>query len=170
MLEINNLTNFSVDKKSFSQVAKKVLIGENRGTETISLAFVKKQEIKKLNKKYRGKNKPTDVLSFDLTTNCKLPTTNSYLGEIIICPEIVKENSEKYKTDFKKEMLKVFIHGILHLYGYDHEKLKSEAEKMEEKEPHAVEMGKEEAQAAQEKDEKKGRRTLIMTFTRNTTV
>ena len=66
MIEINNLTNFTVDKKSFSQVAKKVLMGENKGTENISLAFVGKEEIKKLNKKFRNKNKPTDVLSFNL--------------------------------------------------------------------------------------------------------
>ena len=84
MIEINNLTNFTVDKKSFSQVAKKVLKGENRETETISLAFVGKEEIKKLNKKFRKKNKPTDVLSFNLKLqargqerlfrrNCNLP-------------------------------------------------------------------------------------------------
>ncbi|MEI7425156.1 MAG: hypothetical protein WCK10_03495, partial [Candidatus Staskawiczbacteria bacterium] len=61
MIEINNLTNVllsnTVDKKSFSQVAKKVLLGENRITETISLALVNKEEIKKLNKEFRKKNK-----------------------------------------------------------------------------------------------------------------
>ena len=46
-MEINNLTKFKIDEKSFSQVAKKVLKGENRGTETLSLAFVDKAEIKK---------------------------------------------------------------------------------------------------------------------------
>jgi probable rRNA maturation factor len=126
MIEINNLTNFSVDKKSFSQVAKKVLLGENRETETLSLAFVSKAEIKKLNKKFRNKNKPTDVLSF-------LINENDYLGEIVICPEIVKENAKKYGEAVKKEMLKVFVHGILHLCGYDHEKSKKNAELMEKK-------------------------------------
>ena len=56
-----------------------------------------------------------------------------YLGEIIICPEVVKENAQKYKTTVKQEVKKVFVHGILHLLGYDHEKSKSEAEEMEEK-------------------------------------
>ena len=126
MIEINNLTKFAVDKKSFSQVAKKVLSGENRETETLSLAFVKKEEIAKLNKKFRKKNKPTDVLSFDLKRD-------GYLGEIIICPEVVKENAKKDKTTMKREMMKVFIHGILHLCGYDHEKSEREADKMESK-------------------------------------
>ena len=131
MIEINNLTGHpilgrAVDKKSFSQVAKIVLKGENRGTETLSLAFVNKEEIKKLNKKYRGKNKPTDVLSF-------LLNEKQCFGEIVICPKIVEENAKKYGVSVKKEMFKVFVHGILHLLGYDHEKSKREAEIMEAK-------------------------------------
>ena len=118
MIEINNSTNFRKDKKSFSQVAKKVLSGENRRTETLSLAFVSKEEIKKLNRKFRKKNKPTDVLSFELKDG-------KYLGEIIICPEVVKENGEK--------IMRIFIHGILHLLGYDHEKSEKKAREMEEK-------------------------------------
>ena len=118
MIEINNLTDFQADRRFFSTVAKKVLKGENRETQTISLAFVSEEEIKKLNQKFRKKNKPTDVLSFELKED-------GYLGEIIICPEIVKEKGE--------EVLEVFIHGILHLCGYDHEKTKREAEAMEEK-------------------------------------
>jgi len=124
MIEINNLTFFPVDKNSFSQVAKIVLKGENEVLKTFSLAFVKKEEIKKLNKIFRDKNKPTDVLSFSLKEK-------KYLGEIIICPEIVKENAKKYKIPIKMEMMKVFIHGILHLLGYDHEKTAKAAEEME---------------------------------------
>ncbi len=119
MIEINNLTDFQADRRFFSTVAKKVLKGENRETQTISLAFVSEEEIKKLNQKFRKKNKPTDVLSFELKED-------GYLGEIIICPEIVKEKGE--------EVLEVFIHGILHLCGYDHEKSKKEAGEMEAKE------------------------------------
>ena len=126
MIEINNLTNFVVDKKKYSTVAKKVLLGENRKTETISLAFVGKEEINQLNKKFRKKNKPTDVLSFDLKQK-------GYLGEIVICPEVVKENSKKDGVTFNSEMMKVFVHGILHLCGYDHEKSKEEEIKMFEK-------------------------------------
>jgi len=126
MIEINNKTKYAVDKKVFSTVAKKVLLGENRETQTISLAFVDKEEIKKLNKKFRKKNKPTDVLSFELNEG-------ENIGEIIICPEVVKENAAKYGVTAKSEMFKVFVHGILHLCGYDHEKSEKEAEVMEKK-------------------------------------
>ncbi|OGZ84051.1 MAG: rRNA maturation RNase YbeY [Candidatus Staskawiczbacteria bacterium RIFOXYD1_FULL_39_28] len=115
MIEINNITKFIVDKKSFAQVAKKVLLGENRETETLSLVFVSREEIKKLNKKFRKKNRATDVLSFNLNEP-------KHLGEIVICPDVVKENARKIGVSAKSETMKVFIHGILHLLGYDHEK------------------------------------------------
>jgi probable rRNA maturation factor len=125
-IEINNLTKFSVDKKSFSQVAKIVLKGENRETENISLAFVSKEEIKKLNKKFRKKNKATDVLSFNLDEPFGFAQARrDYLGEIVICPEVVKEKDE--------EIMRVFVHGILHLLGYDHEESKNKTDEMEEK-------------------------------------
>jgi len=138
MIEINNLVKgcrlSCVDKKFFSTVAKKVLMGENRETETVSLAFVGKSEIKNLNKKFRKKNKATDVLSFDLkgpfgVVKCK----DNFLGEIIICPNVVAENAKKDKISAKREMLKVFVHGILHLCGYDHEMSDKKAEEMEKK-------------------------------------
>ncbi len=151
MIEINNLTSFVVDKKLFTGIAKKVLKGENRETETLSLAFVSKNEMQKLNKKFRGKNKPTDVLSFSNVSGFKFQVSRENLGEIVICPEVVKENvpiarrqsrildgkavgTKKYKSDFEREMMKVFVHGILHLLGHDHEKSKSKADIMERKE------------------------------------
>jgi len=132
MIEINNLTGRAVDKKIFFTVAKIVLKGENRETETFSLAFVGKEEIKKLNKKFRKKNKPTDVLSFELKDG-------NYLGEVIICPEMVKPDKSQRHFEgpatipAERDLVRVFIHGILHLCGYDHEKSKKEAKTMEAK-------------------------------------
>ncbi len=130
-IEISNLTEKTVlfgtvDKKVFSTVAKIVLKGENRETEILSLAFVNKEEIRKLNKQFRKKDKATDVLSFELNDE-------NIFGEIVICPEVVRENAKKYGVAFEKEMLKVFVHGILHLCGYDHEKSRKEEKIMDEK-------------------------------------
>ena len=120
MIEINNLTNFAVDKKFLTGVAKIVLKGENRERENISIAFVSSDEIKKLNQKYRKKNKSTDVLSFGRTLDFK-----SDIAEIVICPEVVKKNNE--------ELAKILIHGILHILGYEHEKSEKQAKEMEKK-------------------------------------
>lgn len=128
VIEINNLTNFSVNKKFFTGVAKKVLKGENRERENISIAFVNPEEIQTLNKKYRKKDKPTDVLSFEKVSDFK-----DEVSEIIICPAVVRSNVADSHTTFKKEMSKILIHGVLHALGYDHERSKKDEIKMQEK-------------------------------------
>ena len=126
MIEINNLTNFAVDKTFFTGVAKKVLKGENKGTENLSIAFVAPLEIQKLNKKYRKKDKPTDVLSFEKVSDFK-----DEFSEVVICPSVVREQSKESHVSLKKELAKVLIHGILHALGYDHERSDVGAEEME---------------------------------------
>jgi len=125
MIEINNLTTNPVAKEFLKKIAKKVLKGENKSEAEISIALVGEGRIMELNKKYRGKNRVTDVLAFG---------DNDGLGEIVICLREVKKNARRFNSTFKKELVRVLIHGILHLLGYDHEKLEKEAEKMEEKE------------------------------------
>ncbi len=123
MIEVNNLTPLSgVDEKFLKGVAKIVLKGENKKEAKLSVAFIGEGRIKELNKKYRGKNKATDVLSF-----------GEGLNEIVICYSEVKKNAKRYNSTFKKELAQVLIHGILHLLGYEHEKGEKEAKKMEKK-------------------------------------
>jgi len=126
MILVTNLSKIVIDGNLLRRVAKIVLKGENREKAELSIVLVGSEKIKGLNKKYRGKNKPTDVLSF-VNVLC------ADLGEIIICPEAVKQNSKKYKSDFKKELTRVLVHGILHLIGYNHEKSKKEADIMDKK-------------------------------------
>tara|TARA_E500000331_G_scaffold230204_1_gene220367 strand:+ start:650 stop:1114 length:465 start_codon:yes stop_codon:yes gene_type:complete len=76
--------------------------------------------MKILNKKFRNKNKPTDVLSFPFYN--KINKKNLYLGDIAISYEIINKRSKK--TNFIKEFQKIWIHGYLHLLGYDHQKEK----------------------------------------------
>ena len=75
--------------------------------------------MKKLNNKFRKINKPTDVLSFPLNIKLK---SNIYLGDIAISYEIVNKRSRK--SLFDHELDKMWIHGYLHLIGYDHIKNK----------------------------------------------
>ena len=94
-------------------LAKKVLKEENKKELELSIALVGQARIKGLNKKYRKKDKPTDVLSFSYGD----------AGEIVICPEEVRKNAEKYHSTFKKELDRVLIHGIWHLLGYNHREM-----------------------------------------------
>jgi len=126
VIEINNLTTNPVDKEFLEKVAKKVLIGENKEKLELSIVLVGQARIRKLNKKYRRKNRSTDVLSF----------TYDDSGEIVICLPEVKKNAKKFHSPLQKELAKVLIHGILHLLGYDHEKSEKAAKEMEEKQEH----------------------------------
>ena len=83
-----------------------------------TLLLTNKTIIKKLNKKFRKKNKETDVLSFPIKSNFN----KNYKGDIAICYEIINLRSKK--TNFNIEFDKMWIHGLLHLLGYDHVKLR----------------------------------------------
>lgn len=126
MIEVNNLTAYSIDKKLFKELAFKVLKKETKDCfeKDLSIAIVAPSRIKELNKRYRKKDRPTDVLSFE---------DKESWGEIVICPAEVRRNAKKFNSNFKKELSRVLIHGVLHLLGYDHEKAKEE-EKMKKKE------------------------------------
>ncbi len=95
-----------------------------RNTLICSLLLSGTKEIKKLNKKFRKKNKSTDVLSFPFYEKKKLDNKirkekEVYLGDIIINLSKVKNKNNKIK--FKEELNKLWIHGLLHLLGYDHQ-------------------------------------------------
>jgi len=93
-----------------------------------SILLTNDKEMKNLNYKFRKKNKTTDVLSFPIKIKNKKIL---YVGDIAISYEIIKERSKK--TNFSLEFDKVWIHGYLHLIGYDHKKV-NEFKKMLRKE------------------------------------
>lgn len=132
MIEVNNLTASVVSEKFLKRVARTVLKGENIKEAELSVALVNSERIKKLNKKYRGKDKTTNVLSFGQAKDFPAFPKNE-LGEVVICLQEAKKNAKKYNIEFKKELARVLIHGILHLLEYEHEKGEKKAKKMEKK-------------------------------------
>ncbi len=87
--------------------------------QEFSILLTNNKKMKNLNFKFRKKNKSTDVLSFPFQTIAK---KNFYIGDIAVSFEIVNKRSKK--SNFYKEFDKMWIHGYLHLIGYDHKKLK----------------------------------------------
>ena len=126
MIEVNNLTTNEIDEEFLKGVAKKVLEGEDKEKQELSIAMIGQGRIRELNKKYRGKNRATDVLAF---SNKEIG-----LGEIVICFREVKKNAKRFGSILEKELARVLIHGILHLLGYNHEEDKLKAEEMRKKE------------------------------------
>ena len=106
---------------------QKISYFKNKSQE-FSILLTNNQKMKKLNLRFRKKNKITDVLSFPLNHKIK---NNIYIGDIAIGFEIINKRSKV--SDFQYEFDKMWIHGYLHLIGYDHKKNK-EYEKMAKKE------------------------------------
>lgn len=131
MIYINNLTTNEIDESFIKNVAKLVLKGENKNNLDLSVVFVGPNRIRQLNKEYLGRNRVTDVLAFPEPQKDILPPlAYQGVGEIVICSREVKKNAKRYKSSYEKELVKVIIHGILHLLGYEHEKSPKKAKIM----------------------------------------
>ena len=93
--------------------------------------FDKLENIKKLNKVFRKKNKSTDILSFPLDKKIKI-SKNTYLGDIIISYNYLDKPRSQNLKSFKEKVTKIFIHGFLHLLGFDHKKNKDYSKMLKE--------------------------------------
>ncbi|QNQ80383.1 rRNA maturation RNase YbeY [Lactobacillus sp. PV034] len=106
--------------------AKEAIHKEN--AQEISINFVSPEEIHKINKDYRGKDRPTDVISFaieDDEDNLMAqffddPDFVEDIGDLFICIDVVKKQAVDYETGFEREFGYTLVHGYLHLNGFDH--------------------------------------------------
>lgn len=97
----------------------------------VSLLFTGDDEIQILNREYRGKDKPTDVLSFSAIEGLTPRSFEKDLGELVISLDTAKRQAKKYKVTLSEEIARLIIHGLLHLLGHDHEKVsKQKAQRM----------------------------------------
>jgi probable rRNA maturation factor len=89
----------------------------------LTILLSNNKNIKKLNKKFRSKNKATDVLSFPSEKKINIKKS-PYIGDIVISYDFINKPKTLSVPEFKNKVTKIFIHGFLHLLGYDHIKLK----------------------------------------------
>tara|TARA_Y100001980_G_C14355136_1_gene164895 strand:- start:121 stop:582 length:462 start_codon:yes stop_codon:yes gene_type:complete len=126
-----NIFVFS-DEKAWSKRLKKRQIFFNKICEalpkrykflnkevSLTLLLSNNKSIKKLNKKFRNKNKSTDILSFPFNEKKKIKK-KTYIGDIIISYNFLDKPRSQNLQTFKKRLIKIFIHGFLHLLGFDH--------------------------------------------------
>ena len=90
---------------------------------SLTILLSNNKNIKKLNKKFRNKNKVTDILSFPSEKKLNI-RKSPYIGDIVISYEFINKPRTLSVLEFKNKVTKIFIHGFLHLLGYDHVKLK----------------------------------------------
>ena len=90
---------------------------------SLTILLSNNKNIKKLNKKFRNKNKATDILSFPSEKKINIKKS-PYIGDIVISYEFINKPRTLSVPEFKNKVTRTFIHGFLHLLGYDHIKLK----------------------------------------------
>jgi probable rRNA maturation factor len=108
---INNFSGAKVDRSLIKKLARRV----SKKKWKVSVSFVPVSAMKDLNRTYRKKNKPTDVLSFNMNEG-------GILGDVVICPSVARQNAKKYGVSLRSEVARLVTHGLLHLLGYDHGK------------------------------------------------
>lgn len=122
-------------KKAASAVILQELEDETaEGHMEISLNMVSREEIRRINSEYRGIDKETDVLSFPqyndaeeiaeeisgIKDKSNLENQILLLGDVVICYEVAVSQSQEYGNSIEREIIYLFVHSMLHLFGYDH--------------------------------------------------
>ncbi len=111
----------------------------------LGITFVGSEKMRRLNARYRGIDRPTDVLSFALLdsapSGCRIPSFPGplALGDIVICIPKAYVQAREYGVSFHEELLRLMIHGLLHLAGYDHERNSYQRKRMQAKEKELIE-------------------------------
>jgi len=111
-IKLDNRTDFAPPIERFESIAAQLSDRE------IELLICTNETMRELNREYRSKDRPTDVLSFPLEGEFDgLP-----LGSIVLSSDKIREKAEAWGHTPQEESILLFIHGLLHLLGYDHEK------------------------------------------------
>lgn len=136
-IEINNESGAPVDELAISSVARYVLdaLGINPMAE-LSILVVDTAAMATLHKQWMDLDGPTDVMAFPMDTLDDKPGLESepgpaLLGDVILCPEVAKEQAEAARHSVDAELFLLTTHGVLHLLGYDHGDSESEQEMFE---------------------------------------
>lgn len=130
-LEIINLSGHRIISHAFIRKWVQAVFRELRkrkvrvSSSQLNLVFVNSPEMKRLNRTFRSKNKPTDVLSF--SSSEKLSHKQAELGEIVLCTHYIKQMEQ---GPVRERTAYAILHGILHLLGFEHEKDLRSAKKM----------------------------------------
>lgn len=120
-----------VDEARALSLARHALREESVEDEAeLSILYVERDHIKRLNHRYAGNNYETDVLAFPLNDEQGDDEEGYLLGDVVICPAVAAENAAKLNHGSMRELDTLLVHGTLHLLGYDHQGV-NDKEKMD---------------------------------------
>ncbi len=119
--QLINETDAEIGQRRIQKLITHIFQREGLPAETIlNIVFIDNATIHKLNKKFLDRDRPTDVLSFNVHTEY-LPSELPILGDVYISTEKAKEQADQFHVPFQEEIERLVVHGILHLIGYEHD-------------------------------------------------
>jgi probable rRNA maturation factor len=126
----NDVRASGVDGRALVATAKKLLAAVDERDSSLSLTVVDDAAIRELNRDHRGKDKPTDVLSFPMFEGGEAPQAGveRMLGDVVISVETARRQAAEYDATLQRELYRLLIHGLLHVMGHDHEEARERAE------------------------------------------
>ena len=113
----SSVRRLSVSRERIRQAAAATLKAEKVGDAMLSITFVGRAAISRLNRRYLGHEGATDVISFGLE---RVGKRDAVLGDIYICVEVARENAKRQRIAAGEELLRLVVHGTLHILGHDH--------------------------------------------------
>jgi len=116
----NTVRRSGVDARAVKRTATALLAAVGRRDASLSISFVDDDEIARLNAEHRGKDRPTDVLSFPLEPDPSMPG-EELLGDVVISVPTALRQAAQYDAPLQRELERLLIHGLLHVLGHDHE-------------------------------------------------
>ena len=125
----NTVRGSGIDARPSKRTAQRLLAAVGEKSSALSISFVDDEEIRELNRAHRGKDKPTDVLSFPLLEDGDLHFGERLLGDVVISVDTARRQAADYDASLEAEINRLLIHGVLHVLGHDHED-RAESEKM----------------------------------------
>lgn len=129
MIGMRNLTRERIQQKTLQELAGRILKKEKKEGKDLSVVVVGSAKMRELSRIYRGKDKAANVLSFpfdDVYSERSRaaqgkPGGEFSLGEIVLCPSVIRKDAVEYRIPFQRALSWMLVHGLLHLLGYSHE-------------------------------------------------
>lgn len=123
-----------VDGRAVRSDAEAILHALGEGQSELAISLVGDAEMHALNRDYRGKDRPTDVLAFAMREGEAAPGLSDVLGDVVISVDTAARQAVERGVTLAEEVRDLLIHGVLHLLGYDHERGANDSRRMKAKE------------------------------------
>ena len=133
----SHLSSMTIDRARLSRLAQKVLSEVGESSADVCLSLIGDHRMRRLNRRFRGKHRSTDVLAFaarEARTPHATRQPSRPLGDVVISLPTAMRQAKREQRSLDEEIVTLLVHGILHLCGYDHERSKGEALRMQRKE------------------------------------